>query len=120
MIVCVSLQGRTIIVKLADTHKSKSVQTQLPAAAVVPLALPMAPGYPQPGKAHPPAGYTYPQTVGSYPAPGYSSPAAAPAPYLNQLPIPYAPFAAKKNPQGIPPITPMGIGGYPYYNGKQY
>ncbi|XWS66427.1 hypothetical protein CRYUN_Cryun05aG0198500 [Craigia yunnanensis] len=33
------LGGRTIIVKLADTHKGKPVQTRLPAAA----------GYPQPG-----------------------------------------------------------------------
>ncbi|XP_022742650.1 UBP1-associated protein 2C-like [Durio zibethinus] len=116
------LGGRTIIVKLADTHKGKPVQTQLPATAVVPLALPMAPGYPQSGKAYPtaaPAGYTYPQTVASYPAPAYSSPAAAPAPYPTQPPIPYAPIAAKKDPQGIPPTTPMGMGGYPYYIGKQ-
>ena len=108
--------------KLADTHKGKPVQTQLPAAAVVPLALPMAPGYLQPGKAHPtaaPAGYTYPQTAASYPAPAYSSPTAAPAPYPTQLPFPYAPLAAKKDPQGIPPTTPMGMGGYPYYIGKQ-
>ena len=107
--------------KLADTHKGKPVQTQLPAAAVVPLALPMAPVYPQPGKAHitgAPAGYTYPQTVASYPASSYSSPAAAPAPYPTQLPIPYAPLPAKKDLQGIP-TTPMGMGGYPYYIGKQ-
>ena len=120
--VCVSLQGRTIIVKLADTHKGKPVQTQLPAAAVVPLALPMAPGYPQLGKAHPsaaPAGYAYPQPVASYPASSYSSPAATPAPYPSQPPIPYAPITAKKDPQGIPPTTPMGMGGYPYYIGKQ-
>ncbi|XWS59235.1 hypothetical protein CRYUN_Cryun08bG0104100 [Craigia yunnanensis] len=115
------LGGRTIIVKLADTHKGKPVQTQLPAAAVVPLALPMAPGYPQPGKAHitaAPAGYPYPQTVASYPASSYSSPAAAPAPYPTQMPIPYAPVAAKKDLQGIP-TAPMGMGGYPYYIGKQ-
>ncbi|XVF75881.1 hypothetical protein PTKIN_Ptkin13bG0222500 [Pterospermum kingtungense] len=116
------LGGRTIIVKLADTPKGKPVQTQLPAAPLVPLAIPMAPGYPQPGKAHPnaaPAGYTYPQTIASYPAPGYSSPAAAPAPYPTQLPIPYAPLAAKKDPQGIPPTTHMGMSGYPYYFSKQ-
>ncbi|EOY09463.1 RNA-binding family protein isoform 3 [Theobroma cacao] len=116
------LGGRTIIVKLADTHKGKPVQTQLPAAAVVPVALPMAPSYPQPGKAHPtaaPAGYTYPQTIASYPASSYPSPPAAPAPYPTQPLIPYAPLAAKKDPQGMPPTTPMGMGGYPYYIGKQ-
>ncbi|EOY09462.1 hypothetical protein QUC31_010500 [Theobroma cacao] len=115
-------KGRTIIVKLADTHKGKPVQTQLPAAAVVPVALPMAPSYPQPGKAHPtaaPAGYTYPQTIASYPASSYPSPPAAPAPYPTQPLIPYAPLAAKKDPQGMPPTTPMGMGGYPYYIGKQ-
>ncbi|XVE75700.1 hypothetical protein DITRI_Ditri12bG0113900 [Diplodiscus trichospermus] len=116
------LGGRAVIVKLADTHKGKPVQTQLPAAAVVPLALPMAPGYPQPSKAHPtaaPAGYTYPQTVASYPAPAFSSGAAAPPPYPTQPPIPYAPLAANKDSQGIPPTSPMGMGGYPYYIGKQ-
>ncbi|XVE96079.1 hypothetical protein REPUB_Repub02eG0190500 [Reevesia pubescens] len=116
------LGGRTIIVKLADTHKGKPVQTQLPAAPVVPLALPMAPGYPQPGKAHPtvaPAGYTFPQTIASYPASSYSSPAAPPAPYPTQPPISYAPLPANKDPQGMLPSTPMGMGGYPYYIGKQ-
>ncbi|XP_022766778.1 UBP1-associated protein 2C-like isoform X2 [Durio zibethinus] len=106
------LGGRTIIAKLADTHKGKPVQTQLPAAAVVPLALPMAPGYPQPVKAHPsaaPAGYAYPQTITSYPASSYPSPAAAPAPYPTQPPIPYAPLSAKKDPQGMPTTTPMGM-----------
>ncbi|OMO55191.1 hypothetical protein COLO4_36146 [Corchorus olitorius] len=117
------LGGRTIIVKLADTHKSKPVQTPLPAAGVVPIALPMPPAYPQPGKAHPhvaPAGYTYPQAVAPYPtASSYASPPAAPAPYPTQPPIPYAPLAAKKDPPGMPPTTPMGMGGYPYYIGKQ-
>ncbi|KAG8501195.1 hypothetical protein CXB51_003284 [Gossypium anomalum] len=116
------LGGRTIIVKLADTHKGKPVQTQVPAAAVVPLAMPMAPGYPQFGKAHPsaaPAGYAYPQPVAPYQASSYSSPAAAPAPYPSQLTIPSTSIAAKKDPQGIPPTTPMGMSGYPYYIGKQ-
>ncbi|PPR97472.1 hypothetical protein GOBAR_AA23194 [Gossypium barbadense] len=115
------LGGRTIIVKLADTHKGKPVQTQVPAAAVVPLAMPMAPGYPQLGKAHPsatPAGYAYTQPVAPYQASSYSSPAAAPAPYPSQSTIPYASIAAKKDPQGIPPTTPMGMSGYPYYIGK--
>ncbi|XVF56024.1 hypothetical protein PTKIN_Ptkin06aG0083500 [Pterospermum kingtungense] len=118
-----SIGGRTIIVKLADTHKGRPVQTQLPAAAVVPLAVPMVPGYLQPGKANTAAfaGYSYPQTVASYPASSYSSPAAAPAPapYPAQPPIPYAPLVAKKDPPGIPPTTPMGMGVYPYYYGKQ-
>ncbi|KAG4151841.1 hypothetical protein ERO13_D04G098000v2 [Gossypium hirsutum] len=116
------LGGRTIIVKLADTHKGKPVQTQVPAAAVVPLAMPMAPGYPQLGKAHPsaaPAGYAYPQPVAPYQASSYSSPAAAPTPYPSQSTIAYASIAAKKDPQGIPPTTPMGMSGYPYYIGKQ-
>ncbi|TYH76777.1 hypothetical protein ES332_D04G110100v1 [Gossypium tomentosum] len=116
------LGGRTIIVKLADTHKGKPVQTQVPAAAVVPLAMPMAPGYPQLGKAHPsaaPAGYAYPQPVAPYQASSSSSPAAAPTPYPSQSTIAYASIAAKKDPQGIPPTTPMGMSGYPYYIGKQ-
>ncbi|MBA0829645.1 hypothetical protein Goarm_014236 [Gossypium armourianum] len=116
------LGGRTIIVKLADTHKGKPVQTQVPSAAVVPLAMPMAPGYPQLGKAHPsaaPAGYAYPQPVAPYQASSYSSPAAAPTPYPSQSTIAYASIAAKKDPQGIPPTTPMGMSGYPYYIGKQ-
>ncbi|GKV25806.1 hypothetical protein SLEP1_g35193 [Rubroshorea leprosula] len=115
------LGGRTIIVKLADSHKGKPVQAQLP-STVVPVALSMAAGYPQPGKAYPsaaPAGYTYPQTVASYPATSYPSPPMAPGPYTTQLPIPYATASAKKDPQGIPPAAPMGMAGYPYYIGKQ-
>ncbi|KAA3464065.1 UBP1-associated protein 2C-like [Gossypium australe] len=110
------------ILGLADTHKGKPVQTQVHAAAVVPLAMPMAPGYPQLGKAHPsaaPAGYAYPQPLASYQASSYSSPAAAPAPYPSQSTIPNASIAAKKDPQRIPPTTPMGMSGYPYYIGKQ-
>ncbi|KAK8713571.1 hypothetical protein V6N13_148784 [Hibiscus sabdariffa] len=116
------LGGRTIIVKLADTNKGKPVQTQVPTAAVIPLAMPVAPGYPQLGKAHPSAataGYAFPQSVASYQASSYSSPAAVPAPYPSQLPIPYAPVAAKKDPQGILPTAPTGMSGYPYYIGKQ-
>ncbi|GLT37178.1 hypothetical protein SLA2020_115120 [Shorea laevis] len=115
------LGGRTIIVKLADSHKGKPVQAQLP-SAVVPVALPMAAGYPQPGKAYPsaaPAGYTYPQTVVSYPATSYPSPPMAPGPYTTQPPIPYATASAKKDPQGISPAAPVGMAGYPYYIGKQ-
>ncbi|KAJ9181158.1 hypothetical protein P3X46_009316 [Hevea brasiliensis] len=115
------LGGRTIIVKLADTHKGKTVQTQLP-AAVVPVPLPMAAGYIQPGKAHPgaaPVVYSYPQTMASYPASSYPSPPTAPAPYPPHSQISYAPVALRKEPVGLSPPTPMGMGGYPYYLPKQ-
>lgn len=114
------LGGRNIIVKLADSHKGKSLQTQLP-TAVVPMALPMAAGYPQPGNAHvstTPVAYTYPQTVASYPVSSYPSPPTAPAPYQAQPQISYAPVTLKKESLGLP-STPMGIGGYPYYLSKQ-
>ena len=104
--------------KLADSHKGKSLQSQLP-TAVVPMALPMAAGYPQPGNPHAgsaPVAYTYPQTVASYP-PSFPSP-TAPAPYQTQPQISYAPVTLKKEPLGLP-STPMGIGGYPYYVSKQ-
>lgn len=113
------LQGRTIIAKLADTHKGKTVQTQLP-APIVPVPIPMAAGYAQPAKAHPaPVGYSYPQTLASYPASSYPSPPAAPAPYPTQSQISYTPVAVKKDPLGLSPPTPMGMGGYPYYLPKQ-
>ncbi|ESR43081.1 hypothetical protein CICLE_v10013551mg [Citrus x clementina] len=70
-----TLGGRTIIVKLADTHKGKPPQTQLP-AAVVPVPLPLGAGYPQAGKAHantPPVGYSYPQNVPPYPTSSYTT-----------------------------------------------
>ncbi|XP_050244700.1 uncharacterized protein LOC126692928 isoform X5 [Quercus robur] len=105
------LGGRNIIVKLADSHKGKSLQTQLP-TAVVPMALPMAAGYPQPGNAHvstTSVAYTYPQTVASYPVSSYPSPPTAPAPYQAQPQISYAPVTLKKESLGLP-STPMGIG----------
>ncbi|XP_075638557.1 UBP1-associated protein 2C-like isoform X1 [Castanea sativa] len=105
------LGGRNIIVKLADSHKGKSLQTQL-TTAVVPMALPMAAGYPQPGNAHvstTPVAYTYPQTVASYPVSSYPSPPTAPAPYQAQPQISYAPVTLKKESLGLP-STPMGIG----------
>lgn len=106
--------------KLADSHKGKSLQTQL-TTAVVPMALPMAAGYPQPGNAHvstTPVAYSYPQTVASYPVSSYPSPPTAPAPYQAQPQISYAPVTLKKESLGLP-STPMGIGGYPYYLSKQ-
>ncbi|KDP24609.1 hypothetical protein JCGZ_25525 [Jatropha curcas] len=116
-----TLGGRTIVVKLADTHKGKTAQTQLP-PPVVPVPLPMAAGYTQPVKAHPgpaPVGYSYPQTMTSYPASSYPSPPTAPAPYPPQSQISYPPVAMKKDPLGLSPPTPMGMGGYPYYLPKQ-
>lgn len=106
--------------KLADSHKGKSLQTQLP-TAVVPMALPMAAGYPQPGNAHvstTPVAYTYPQTLASYPVSSYPSPPTAPAPYQAQPQISYAPVTLKKESLGLQ-STPMGLGGYPYYLSKQ-
>lgn len=112
--------------KLADTHKGKLAQTQLP-AAVVPLPLPLAAGYLQPGKPQantPPVNYSYPQNLPSYP-PSYTSPPAAPAPYPTQPPISYPPVPIKKEPIGPighhhpHPTTPVGMGGFPYFVGKQ-
>ncbi|KAK9290151.1 hypothetical protein L1049_008317 [Liquidambar formosana] len=115
------LGGRNIIVKLADSHKGKMGQAQVP-AAVVPIALPLPSGYPQPGKAHAsaaPVGYTYPQAVATYPASAYLSPPTAPAPYPTQPQISYAPVTAKKEQYGLPPTPAVGMGGYPYYIAKQ-
>ncbi|XP_068342090.1 UBP1-associated protein 2C-like isoform X2 [Pyrus communis] len=87
-----TLGGRNIIVKLADSHKGRTVQTQLP-PAMVPMALPLAPpGYPQPGKAHAgttPVGYGYPQTIAAYPDSSYPIPPQPPYPAQSQIPYPY-------------------------------
>lgn len=77
--------------KLADSHKGRTVQAQLP-PAMVPMALPLAAGYPQPGKAHAgatPVGYGYPQTVAAYPDSSYPSPPTAPYQAQSQIPYPY-------------------------------
>lgn len=122
------LQGRSIIVKLADSHKGKMIQAQL-STAVVPIALPLAAGYPQqPGKppaSATPVAYTYPQAGATYPAyPGpptgpapYSS--TAPAPYPSQPQMPYSSATVMKDPLGLPPTPTVGMGGYPYYFAKQ-
>jgi heterogeneous nuclear ribonucleoprotein A1/A3 len=117
------LQGRTITVKLADTHKSKTVQMQSP-APMVPVPVPMAAaGYVQPGKAPvgsgTPVGYPYHQTVASYPASSYPNPPVAPAPYPTQSQVSYAPVSAKKELLGLSSTPPVGMGGYPYYYPKQ-
>lgn len=122
------LGGRSIIVKLADSHKGKMIQAQL-STAVVPIALPLAAGYPQqPGKppaSATPVAYTYPQAGATYPAyPGpptgpapYSS--TAPAPYPSQPQMPYSSATVMKDPLGLPPTPTVGMGGYPYYFAKQ-
>uniref|UniRef100_A0A2P2IY52 RRM domain-containing protein n=2 Tax=Rhizophora mucronata TaxID=61149 RepID=A0A2P2IY52_RHIMU len=122
------LGGRTIIVKFADTHKGKTMQTQLPAPMVA-VPVPAAAAYAQPGKGHSVTasiGYTYPQNVASYPAYSYPSPPTAPAPYPaqpaqypTQSQISYGPAAVKKDSPGLSPPTPVGMGGYPYYLPKQ-
>jgi heterogeneous nuclear ribonucleoprotein A1/A3 len=117
------LQGRTITVKLADTHKGKTVQMQSP-APMVPVPVPMAAaGYAQPGKAPvgsgTPVGYPYHQTVASYPASSYPNPPVAPAPYPTQSQVSYAPVSAKKELLGLSSTSPVGMGGYPYYYPKQ-
>ncbi|KAJ6923758.1 UBP1-associated protein 2A-like [Populus alba x Populus x berolinensis] len=115
--------GRTITVKLADTHKGKTVQMQSQ-APMVPVPVPMAAaGYAQPGKAPvgsgTPVGYPYPQTVASYPASSYPNPLVAPAPYPTQSQVSYAPVSAKKELLGLSSTPPVGMGGYPYYYPKQ-
>eukprot|EP00258_Populus_trichocarpa_P042538 XP_024458557.1 UBP1-associated protein 2C [Populus trichocarpa] len=117
------LGGRTITVKLADTHKGKTVQMQSP-APMVPVPVPMAAaGYAQPGKAPvgsgTPVGYPYHQTVASYPASSYPNPPVAPAPYPTQSQVSYAPVSAKKELLGLSSTPPVGMGGYPYYYPKQ-
>ncbi|WCJ33992.1 RNA-binding (RRM/RBD/RNP motifs) family protein [Euphorbia peplus] len=110
--------GRTVNVKLADTHKGKTVPAQQSLGPVVPLPMPIAPGYMQPGKPHPgtpPVGYSYPQSMTSYSASSYPSPPRAPVPYPPHSQIPYPPINVKKEPIGMSPPTPMGMGGYPYY-----
>ncbi|KAL6133860.1 hypothetical protein ACLB2K_066093 [Fragaria x ananassa] len=86
-----SLGGRNVIVKLADSHKGRTIQTQL-ATPMIPMPLPLVPGYAQPGKAHPsttPQGFGYPPAVGPYHNNTYSSPPIAPYPTQSQIPYPY-------------------------------
>ncbi|KAE9455925.1 hypothetical protein C3L33_12171, partial [Rhododendron williamsianum] len=86
-----TLGGRNITVKLADNHKSRTVQPQLQ-AAMAPVQIPSASGYLQSGKAYSstaPFGYTYPHPVAAYdstayPSTAYPSPSAAAAPYPTQ------------------------------------
>ncbi|XP_050230123.1 UBP1-associated protein 2C-like [Mercurialis annua] len=109
------LGGRTITVKLADTHKGKTAQTPAP---VVPVSIPITGGYTQPGKAHPshaPLGYSYPQTMASFPGSSYPSPPTAPAvPYPPQSQYPYPLVGITKEPLGTP--AQMGMAGSSYPN----
>lgn len=109
------------MVKLADSHKGKMIQTQLP-TSVVPIPLPLAAGYPQqPGKtpsSATPVAYAYPRVGANYPT--YPGPPAAP--YPSTLPSPYP--SQPQFQMSYPSITvmkePLGLpGGYPYYYARQ-
>lgn len=116
-----TLGGRNIAVKLADNHKSRTVQPQLQ-AAMAPVQYPSASGYLQSGQAHSsatPFGYNYPQPVAAYASTAYQSPSAAVAPYPTQSQVSYSQFAIQKDPHGHPTPPPSGMSGYPYYISKQ-
>ncbi|CAL9041485.1 UBP1-associated protein 2C [Musa acuminata AAA Group] len=109
-----TLGGRNITVKLADSPKSKIMQSQVP-AAMVPITIPVPVGYAQTGKAQ----------IGSSATVGYASypPALAayPAAYPNaQIQYPTAPQVsypqtAKRESVGLPAVASTGITGFPYY-----
>ncbi|XP_058210230.1 UBP1-associated protein 2C-like isoform X1 [Rhododendron vialii] len=116
-----TLGGRNITVKLADNHKSRTVQPQLQ-AAMAPVQIPSASGYLQSGKtcsSTAPFGYTYPHPVAAYDSTAYPSPSAATAPYPTQSQVLYSQFAIPKDPHGLPTPSPSGMSGYPYYIAKQ-
>lgn len=112
------LGGRNLTVKLADNYKGKVTQDQVP-GSVVPMPMPLAPGYPQAQRTPPglaaPVGFSYPQVMSAYTNPTYSSPPAAAPPYSVQPQFPYPQYPVKKEPQ----TTPASLGGYPYYMGNQ-
>lgn len=121
MMFVIWVQGRSVTVKLADTHKDKTVQMQISPAMINLAGIPLATGYPQPGKVHAntlPIGYNYPQNVASYLNSSYASPPAAAAQYPTQPSMSYPPLSVK-DPIGISPSTPVGMGKYPFYLGKQ-
>ncbi|XLR68227.1 UBP1-associated protein 2C [Arachis hypogaea] len=115
-----TLGGRNIMVKYADSHKSKTSQASFSPGVVPMAALPMASGYVQPGKTHIgttlPVGYTYPQTIASYSS--YQSPTTVPSPYAAQGHGPYPTSFTKKDQLGIP-NQPVAMNNYPYYYPKQ-
>ncbi|URE38554.1 hypothetical protein MUK42_33569 [Musa troglodytarum] len=107
-------QGRNITVKLADSPKSKIIQSQVP-AAMVPITIPVPVGYAQTGKTQ----------IGSSATVGYASyppaMAAYPAAYPNaQIQYPTAPQVSypqtgKRESVGLPAVASPGITGFPYY-----
>uniref|UniRef100_A0A1D1XEH3 Heterogeneous nuclear ribonucleoprotein D0 n=1 Tax=Anthurium amnicola TaxID=1678845 RepID=A0A1D1XEH3_9ARAE len=109
-----NLGGRNITVKLADSHRHKIAQSQLP-SAVVPMAIPVPTAYVHPGKTHATTasvGYApYPQTVTTYPA-MYQN---ASSHYPPQPPISYPPVGANKESVGLHAAAPAGVSGHPYY-----
>ncbi|XP_008777247.1 UBP1-associated protein 2C-like [Phoenix dactylifera] len=113
-----TLGGRNITVKLADTHKSKVIQAQVP-AAMVPMAVPFPAGFAQSGKSQSaspsPVGYApYLPAMSAYPT-AYPN---APAQYASPPQISYPQVGGKKEPVGLPSAAPPGIPGYPYYATK--
>ncbi|URE38550.1 hypothetical protein MUK42_33569, partial [Musa troglodytarum] len=106
--------GRNITVKLADSPKSKIIQSQVP-AAMVPITIPVPVGYAQTGKTQ----------IGSSATVGYASyppaMAAYPAAYPNaQIQYPTAPQVSypqtgKRESVGLPAVASPGITGFPYY-----
>lgn len=109
-----SLGGRNITVKLADSHKGRVTQPQLP-AAMVPIALPLPAGYAQPVKSH----VVSASSVGYAPYPHLAAyPAAYPnAPVQYQPPPPHMSYA-NNGPIGASGSVPLGVS-YPYYVQKQ-
>ncbi|CAI9097408.1 OLC1v1033828C1 [Oldenlandia corymbosa var. corymbosa] len=117
------LGGRTITVKLADNHKGKVTQTQVP-TPVVPTPMHMTGAYPpppahnmHPGAGTPGGGYGYPpqQPSSTYPNLAYPSPQVVNAGYPGQLQTSYNQFPFRKDTVPVPPA----LGGYPYYMPKQ-
>ncbi|URE38553.1 hypothetical protein MUK42_33569, partial [Musa troglodytarum] len=99
---------------LADSPKSKIIQSQVP-AAMVPITIPVPVGYAQTGKTQ----------IGSSATVGYASyppaMAAYPAAYPNaQIQYPTAPQVSypqtgKRESVGLPAVASPGITGFPYY-----
>ncbi|KAH7660346.1 RNA recognition motif domain-containing protein [Dioscorea alata] len=109
------IDGRNITVKLADSHKSKVIQTQAP-MSMAPLALPYQHGFAQQGKSHAvspdPVGYaSYTHGLPSYPT-AYGN---APSGFANQPQTSY--MGLKKDQPGLPSTT-TGVTGYSFYAAK--
>ncbi|KAL3534196.1 hypothetical protein ACH5RR_002657 [Cinchona calisaya] len=113
------LGGRNITVKLADNHKGKVLQTQLPPAPVVSVPVGLTSSYPTPYTVHSGSGtpvvYAYPQPLAAYPSSLYPSPPLVAAVYSGQPETSYSQFPHKSQ----SPTPPPALGGYPYYMPKQ-